>query len=106
MAAIIAVFELPPKFSRNSHVKTESRYGMKSAFFDFLFFDAYGCTCTYEIKEILVLFLIFWHRKYKRKMSRDFPLMHYIYAYAIKIIPFFFKKKYLQTILFNILNRK
>lgn len=41
MAAIIAVFELPPKFSRNNHVNTESRYGMKSAFFDFLFLVAY-----------------------------------------------------------------
>lgn len=41
MAAIIAVFELPPKFSRNNHVNTESRYGIKSAFFDFLFFVAY-----------------------------------------------------------------
>lgn len=42
MAAIIAVFELPPKFSRNNQVSTESRYGMKSAFFDFLLLEAYG----------------------------------------------------------------
>lgn len=35
MAAIIAVFELPPRFSRNSQVNTESRYGMNSAFLDF-----------------------------------------------------------------------
>lgn len=27
-AAIIAVFELPPRFSRRSHVSTESRYGI------------------------------------------------------------------------------
>jgi hypothetical protein len=27
IAAIIAVFELPPRFSRNNHVSTESRYG-------------------------------------------------------------------------------
>jgi hypothetical protein len=32
--------EFPPRFSRNSHVRTESRYGIKSAFFDFLFLDA------------------------------------------------------------------
>lgn len=41
MAAIMAVFELPPRFSRSSQVSTESRYGMKSAFLDFLLFDAY-----------------------------------------------------------------
>jgi hypothetical protein len=40
MAAIMAVLELPPKFSRNNHVNTESRYGIKSAFFDFLLFEA------------------------------------------------------------------
>jgi len=39
IAAIIAVFEFPPKFSRNNHVKTESLYGIKSAFF--FFFVAY-----------------------------------------------------------------
>ena len=38
MAAIIAVLELPPRFSFRSHVSTESRYGMKSSFF-FLFID-------------------------------------------------------------------
>lgn len=27
-AAIIAVFEFPPRFSRKSHVSTESRYGI------------------------------------------------------------------------------
>lgn len=40
IAAIIAVFELPPKFSRSNQVNTESLYGIKSAFFDFLFFVA------------------------------------------------------------------
>lgn len=40
MAAIMAVLEFPPRFSRNNHVSTESRYGIKSAFFDFLVFDA------------------------------------------------------------------
>lgn len=45
IAAIIAVFELPPRFSRKSHVNTESRYGMKSAFFDFFDFDA--CVCVF-----------------------------------------------------------
>lgn len=40
MAAIIAVLLLPPKFSLRSHVSTESRYGIKSAFLDFLFFVA------------------------------------------------------------------
>ena len=35
MAATMAVLELPPRFSRRSHVSTESRYGMKSAFFFF-----------------------------------------------------------------------
>lgn len=41
IAAIIAVLLLPPKFSLRSQVSTESLYGMKSAFFDFLFFVAY-----------------------------------------------------------------
>lgn len=49
MAAIIAVLELPPRFSRSSQVRTESRYGMKSAFFDFLLFDA--CHEQYRIKK-------------------------------------------------------
>lgn len=40
MAAIMAVLEFPPKFSRNNHVRTESRYGIKSAFFDFFPFEA------------------------------------------------------------------
>lgn len=30
IAAIIAVLELPPRFSRSNQVNTESRYGMKS----------------------------------------------------------------------------
>lgn len=33
MAAIIAVFEFPPKLSLSSQVSTESLYGMKSFFF-------------------------------------------------------------------------
>ena len=33
MAANMAVLELPPRFSLSSHVSTESRYGMNSAFF-------------------------------------------------------------------------
>ena len=33
MAATMAVFELPPKFSRKSQVNTESRNGIKSPFF-------------------------------------------------------------------------
>lgn len=36
MAAIMAVREFPPRFSLNSHVNTESRYGIKSAFRFFL----------------------------------------------------------------------
>ena len=36
MAATMAVFELPPRFSLSSQVNTESRYGMKSDFFFFL----------------------------------------------------------------------
>lgn len=52
MAAIMAVFEFPPKFSRNNHVNTESRYGIKSAFFDFLFFDAYSSGEKNQIKYI------------------------------------------------------
>lgn len=36
----MAVLELPPRFSRSSQVNTESRYGMKSAFFDFFPLDA------------------------------------------------------------------
>ena len=35
MAATIAVFEFPPRFSRSNHVRTESRYGMNSPFFFF-----------------------------------------------------------------------
>ncbi len=35
MAATMAVFEFPPRFSLSSHVSTESRYGMKSPFFFF-----------------------------------------------------------------------
>lgn len=41
----MAVLELPPKFSRKSQVKTESRYGMKSVFFDFFPFEA-DCKLT------------------------------------------------------------
>src|SRR4051812_26715962 len=33
MAASMAVFELPPRFSLSSHVSTESRYGTNSLFF-------------------------------------------------------------------------
>ena len=36
IAATMAVFELPPRFSLSSQVNTESRYGMKSDFFFFL----------------------------------------------------------------------
>lgn len=50
IAAIIAVFELPPRFSRKSHVNTESRYGMKSAFLDFFDFDACFWCCFYKRK--------------------------------------------------------
>mmetsp|Transcript_6228 Transcript_6228/g.16059 ORF Transcript_6228/g.16059 Transcript_6228/m.16059 type:complete len:224 (+) Transcript_6228:1672-2343(+) len=32
IVAIITVFELPPRFSFNSHVSTESRYGMNESF--------------------------------------------------------------------------
>lgn len=48
MAAIIAVLELPPRFSRKSHVKTESLYGIKSAFLDFLDFDAWNTKDGYQ----------------------------------------------------------
>lgn len=50
IAAIIAVFEFPPRFSRKSHVSTESRYGMKSAFFDFFDFDA--CVTHHNINML------------------------------------------------------
>lgn len=63
MAAIMAVFEFPPKFSRNNHVNTESRYGIKSAFFDFLFFDAY-ISGEKKIKSNILT-----SKKYPRKLN-------------------------------------
>lgn len=51
MAAIIAVLEFPPRFSLSNHVSTESRYGIKSAFFDFLVLDA--CTKGLTLKLII-----------------------------------------------------
>lgn len=67
MAAIMAVLELPPRFSRSSHVKTESRYGMKSAFFDFLFFDA----CEVEFLCVRYIALRIGLDKVKVKVIED-----------------------------------
>lgn len=49
MAAIMAVREFPPRFSLNSHVNTESRYGIKSAFRFFL--------CAYTTDNIIYVFV-------------------------------------------------
>lgn len=54
IAAIIAVLLLPPKFSLSSHVNTESLYGIKSAFFDFLVFVA----CKIRRQSIVVIITI------------------------------------------------
>ncbi len=43
MAATMAVLEFPPRFSRSSHVSTESRYGMNSPFFFFCILPRPAC---------------------------------------------------------------
>lgn len=68
IAAIIAVLELPPRFSRSNHVSTESRYGMKSAFFDFLFFDAWKWLNFVIVQKDIALTLFSKKKKqYKKK---------------------------------------
>lgn len=78
----MAVLELPPRFSRSSHVRTESRYGMKSDFFFFLLAYLKRNECDSKTVESMYctvshwdLCVIFWscnqfHLIYKQKESK------------------------------------
>lgn len=83
----MAVLELPPRFSRSSQVSTESRYGMKSAFFDFLLFDACGgrlvvMGCRKLIKYLVKL-VIYVGDLMSNFLAIIIPLIQYYINYLV-----------------------